>query len=56
MSALDETLARDANIITIGYNSNNTLKINKMLSYDIAILKEINPDFPRNLAKVVAFG
>jgi glucosamine--fructose-6-phosphate aminotransferase (isomerizing) len=67
MNALNETCAREANVITIGYNCDNTLKINKnktfasvlanvfiqLLSYDIALTKDINPDFPRNLAKVV---
>jgi glutamine---fructose-6-phosphate transaminase (isomerizing) len=67
MNAYNETMAREANVITIGFNSDNILSINKnktfagvlaniyiqMLSYDIALTKDINPDFPRNLAKVV---
>lgn len=65
MSAYHETKARHANTILIGGNQYLDVDYNKtfgdvianvyiqLLSYKIAIIREINPDFPRNLAKVV---
>ena len=45
------------NLIMIPFNNtyNNILSIIplQLISYEISIKKNINPDFPRNLAKVV---
>ena len=44
-------------IITLPYNDNFQTILSiipiQMLAYEISVLKELNPDYPRNLAKVV---
>lgn len=67
MNALQEVKAREANVILIGFTEQCDLKIEysktfsgilaniylQILSFEIAIKNGYNPDFPRNLAKVV---
>ena len=64
-NAFHEVNARGANTIIINNTSDLCIDINRtfggvigniyfqLLSYEIALLHGINPDFPRNLAKVV---
>lgn len=69
LNAYEEIKSRNANIITISnkltYNNNITIPNNEtfnhllmiiplqILAYELSIKKNINPDMPRNLAKVV---
>jgi len=64
MTAYHETCARNANSIIIGPSGQYYVDTSffadvianvyiQLLSYKIAIITDINPDFPRNLAKVV---
>jgi len=60
-SVKQEILARDGNIINLNINQNSNNLFNDILyiiqlqrlSYHLSVLKGYNPDFPRNLAKVV---
>jgi glucosamine--fructose-6-phosphate aminotransferase (isomerizing) len=66
-NACHEVKARKADVYLIGFNENNDLIIDynktyggllgniymQIMSYEIAIKQGYNPDYPRNLAKVV---
>jgi len=66
-NAIHEVSARDADVISIGDHIECHIEIDEnptfggvlgniaiqIMAYEIAVLRGINPDFPRNLAKVV---